>query len=271
MITYNDFKVIDEEVKASVVEAFDYLKYKSMYYVLFLANGDYRLQYEYSHLRLNPYIIDNREDRYRDKDRAEFYIEFMRELYSFPDGRPTVDDVRTLHLELMIYTHIWEAKAFLKLLYRLSLLMTSKLYPWDVSVPNDGKHELIRVSLRDVFKSKGLMLSNIITKGFQTSLRNAFAHSEYSFNTSSSKIMLYGNGKERWQLPEVTFDEWSQRFCYTVLFAYHFNNEFFLRRKSLITDYGTDKFVIMLPMSKNVSRATYIRYDDPQDSFYFEN
>lgn len=271
MITFADFKTIDEEVKQAVNEALDYLKTKSMYYVLYLANGDYKASLLDSHLKLNPNVIDSREDTYKDKDRRKFLVDFMDTLYSFPNGQATEDNESRLHMELMIYTHIWESKPFLKQLYRFSLLCQGKTYPWEIDIPDMSKHSLIREQVRNPLKDRGLTIANVIEKGFHTSLRNAFAHSEYSFNEHSRKIILYTYSGKNWDFPEITYDDWSKRFLYSVLIAYHYQNSLYERRSSIIAVFGKNRFVINLPMSLNRIRAVYIKYDPIFDTFNFDS
>lgn len=193
MITRADFAQIDKEVIESLEEAFDYLKTNCVdhNYILFLADGEYKQQYENSYLKLNPFTIDNREDRYKDQSRLNFFIQFMKSSYSFPTSVNQTDDNEfRLTMELMIYTHIWESKPFLKQLYRLASLTVGKPYQWEVVVPEKSKHKYIREEIRDNLKSKKLKLETVISKGFLTSLRNAFAHSEYQFDDNNKMIHL---------------------------------------------------------------------------------
>ncbi len=85
MITRTEFAKIDQEVIESLEEAFDYLKLHCVdhNYILFLADGEYKEEYGNSQLRSNPYSIDNREDRYKDVSRLNFFIKFMKTFYSF--------------------------------------------------------------------------------------------------------------------------------------------------------------------------------------------
>lgn len=69
MITFGDFKKIDSEVKASTLAVMSYLEKNSMDYILLLANGEYKKQYDYPIRLFNPYIIDSREDKHKDTDR----------------------------------------------------------------------------------------------------------------------------------------------------------------------------------------------------------
>lgn len=272
MITRNEFVQIDNEVKYSLHEAFEYLRNNCIdhNYVLFLADGEYKEELKKSHLRLNPYSIDNKEDRYKDQSRQNFFIKFMQLFYSFPKRRPRTDDNEfRLTMELMIYTHIWESKPFLKQMYRLASLAKGANYEWSVEVPEMSKHEFIRENIRDVLKALNLSLNTVITNGFHTSLRNAFAHSEFQIDNHNKLIHLDTYKGASWDIKRISFDEWTKRFAYSALLSYHFFNERAIKRKDLINDFGTDKFLIIHPITKTKFKARYIYYDLEWDRFNF--
>lgn len=268
MITYTEFSKIDEYVKESVTEVFEFLKKKSMYYILFLANGEYKPDKFGSTVELNPYMIDSREDEYKDEARYKFLIEFMKLFYSFPNKTDVDDSEFRIHMELMVYTHIWESKPFLKQLFRIANLIDNKQYPWEVNIPENSKHEFIRFQIRDVLKKHQLKLAEVISNGFHTSLRNAFAHSEYYFNNFNKKIFLDTYKGKSWDIPEISYDDWAKRFAHSVLLSYHFYSTMHNTRKSLSVDYSTNQFVIILPKDINRFQAVYISYDSFYDKFY---
>lgn len=272
MITFDDFEAINNEVSSAVNQAYDYLRDKTTNYILFLANGEYHESLANSHLNLNPYVIDSRDDRYKDEDRRDFFINFIRSYYSFPNKESTDDDLNKIHLELMVYSHIWESKPFLRQLYRLAILINGKTYPWIVDVPNMSKHEFIRFQIRDTFKQRGLEISKIISNGFHTSLRNAFAHSEYHFNKSNKHIVLDTyKGNDLWDIRDISFNDWTKRFAYSMLLCHYVQNMFFERRAALPKDFGTNRFIIIHPKNSNVFRAAYLIYDHYFDTFNFES
>jgi hypothetical protein len=271
MITHQDFATIDNEVQEALREAFDFVKRRSMDFVLFLANGELRPDIAGGQLNLNPYTIDNREDRYKDKDRNDFLVEFMRTFYSFPAKAPLEDVIQRLHMELMIYTHIWESKPFLRQLYRLTALAQGKLYPWSVNVPDMSKHDYIRNDIRKPLKAFGLKLSNVITSGFHTTIRNAFAHSEYYFNEHTKEIILDSYTGKAWDMHTISFDDWSKRFAYSVLLSYHFHNIVYQYRAALPAELNTTRFVIAHPLNDRTTRARFIEYDVNANSFHFSN
>lgn len=50
---------------------------------------------------------------------------------------------------------------------------------------------LIRDTLRDGFNRKSLKIADIISKGYRSQFRNAFAHSDYSFGLNEDRINLH--------------------------------------------------------------------------------
>ncbi len=170
----------------------------------------------------------------------------------------------------MIYTHIWESKPFLKQLYRMARLADKKSYDWSVNVPEMEKHKFIRFQIRDVIASKGLHVANIISAGFHTSLRNAFAHSEYEFNNTYRYIHLDTfKGDTTWDIENIAFDDWTKRFAYSALLSYHFLNIRHKKRTELIKDFGKDEFLIIHPINERSFRCIKIYYDEEHDNFSF--
>ena len=83
----------------------------------------------------------------------------------------------------MIYSHIWESKPFLKSLYRLGHGLKGENYHWKLTVPTKIKHLFITANIRDIFSESNSKLADIIQLSYHSSLRNAFAHSDYYFET----------------------------------------------------------------------------------------
>ncbi|NOR27286.1 MAG: hypothetical protein GQ540_02030 [Lutibacter sp.] len=235
MITKEKFRLIKEKVESSVDEMFEMAKQNEVNkndYILFLANAENINKYhEYGE---NPHILDYRIFKLIDFDRRKFLLDYLNNSYSF-NQEETIDSKNSLTLELMIYSHIWESKPFLRQLKKIANLCQSSDYNWLVEVPDYTKHTFIREELRDVFKVCDLNISEIITKGYHSSLRNAFSHSEYYFDHHElEKIHLTNSQGKEWEISELTFNEWTERFCYSFLLSHYFQNKFELERESLI-------------------------------------
>ena len=274
MIKKNRFADIDTEIKNSINEILDKLKEKSINdYILFLADGEYLADQANSRLKVSPYCIDYRIDGHKDETRLNFLSEFLSIYYTFKNGQETIDDNQyRMNSELMIYTHIWESKPFLKKLYRIAHLLNNEEYNWKISVPDMGKHDFIRKDIRKIFGDLGLNMSKVIQKGFHTSLRNAFAHSEYSFDTRNehNRINLHNYKKANWELQTVTFDEWSERFVYSAILSFHFLTISYERRTNIITEFGKDTFQIKHPQKNGDLKLIEIQYREHGDGFSFK-
>ena len=274
MISKTDFAAINSEIIKTIDDTLIELRIANQNdYALFLADGEYRKEQENTSLKLNPNVIDYRLDRYKDASRLTFLSEFLSTFYSFPSSQKSIDDSeQRMHMELMVYTHIWEAKPFLKKLYRLAQLNNGEQYIWDVQIPDMSKHGFIRNEIRKNFGEKGNNLFQIIKNGFHTSLRNAFAHAEYFFDTMNNnrRIILDNYGGESWELQEINFDEWSKRFVYSALLSYHLLNLSHKHRTELIDTTGTDLFQIKQPSKMNGFNYVWIKYDKEYDRFNFE-
>lgn len=272
MIDQKDFLLIEKEVKESLLEAFEYLKNVSTEhdYILFLADGECNKKYDNPNVRLNPYTIDNKEDKYKDKSRKDFFLQFMQSFYTFQEGNAqTNDNEFRLTMELMIYTHIWESKPMLKQLYRFASLTNRRAYRWCVEVPEMSKHEFIREQIRDVLSNQGLRLGDVITKGFHASLRNAFAHSEYQIDSRNNLIHLDTFKGANWDIKNISFNDWTKRFVFTSLLSYHFINEKASRRLRLVDDYKKNNFLIVHPISETKFSTKTIYYNQRLDKFSF--
>jgi len=272
MITLNKYTRINNEVIKCINATLNRVKDTSPdNYVLYLANAEYIKVYDENNNESGHYRIDDRIENDFDKSRLKFLTTFLNKNYTFPEHQTKVeDDEYRLHIELTVYTHIWESKTFLKQLYRLAHLDNLEPYCWDVNVPEMSKHDFIRNNVKIVLKNNKNRLSSVIEKGFHTSLRNAFAHSEYSFDTTNgySRIWL-GNYKGKdWELSEITFDDWSERFAYSVLLSYHLLIISDQHRRNLIKELGTDVYSITYPPITD--RKVEIKYRPDTNEFIFK-
>ena len=272
MITKERFAEIRTEVESSINEAFDLLKDTSeSNYALFLAVGEFSPLLD-TNPQMSPYVIDDRTWFYDDETRQIFLHTFLNTFYSFPKEVIQVeDDEFRLNLELMVYSHVWESNSFLKMMYRLAHLVNGEAYSWKVEIPEMGKHDFIRNDIKEFFHKKSLSLYEIIPKGFNSSLRNAFAHSQYNIRTESKKIYLSNyKGDDRYQIKSLTFDEWSERFSYSIWLSYLLMNIHTQRRKSIITDYGKDTFSIDHPKRDGTIKQVDIVFEPERNSVTFE-
>ena len=136
-----------------------------------------------------------------------------------------------------------------------------------------GKHDFIRNQIRKALEDSKCNLSEVIKKGFHTSLRNAFAHSEYYFDgvLNDKKIYLDNFKGEAWELRDISFHDWSIRFIYSSLLSYHLYNCINKCRKNLVIDFGTNTFSIERPTKDGQSiRKVFLVYNEEQNIFRFK-
>jgi hypothetical protein len=275
MISRSEFTTIDLEIKRAIEDTLKNVRDSCQSdYVLFLADGEYHKETENNVLGLNPNLIDVRLDWLKDSSRLNFLTQFLETFYSFPNAQASTDDSeQRLHMELMVYTHIWESKPFLKKLYRLARLWNGEQYIWNIQVPDSGKHKFITQSIKKSFEEKENKLFQVIENGFHSSLRNAFAHSEYLFDTLSNnrRIILDNYSGESWELKEISFDDWSKRFVYSALLCYYLFYLSHLHRTNLIETTGFDTFQIKQPSKLNGFNFLWIKYEKQYDRFSFEH
>lgn len=273
MINFETFNSINTEIENSIKEVFEHCRLNNFdNYILLLANGEYNKIVNDYVPSLNPYCIDSKIDLYRDNSRDKFITDFLNNHYCFLKENDVVEDNEyRFFLELMIYCHIWESKLFLKTLYRLANIYSENEYKWIVNVPDKSKHTFIREEIRDLFLKSNKKMGNIITKGFHSSLRNAFAHSEYSIDTKSKKIYLHNFSRQDWELENIAFDDWSMRFIYSCLLSYHLIKRIRKERIDFCEFIQNETFEIKRPCKGGSFKFANVTYLKDKDKFIFND
>lgn len=266
MISAERFSNITNEVITLINNAlFELLQNYPEEYVLFLASGEYdEAIAKNKSLNLMPYTISGHSlDAYYDLTRQTFLCEFLNKHYVFSDSKELQDDEYRINIEFLIYTHIWEAKIFLKKIHRLADLLCGKEYNWNAQIFN--KPNFIRDKIVESFNSANCLLGQVISDNYKTNLRNAIAHSDYHIDMDSKQIAYDLNKRSR----TISFDEWSIHFAYSVCLSYHFSDIVSKRRKNIIQDWGKNYFTIKMPFSDSTTRHVCIQYLEDEDDFDF--
>ncbi len=177
-------------VKDVIDEAFDMMRkidYTS--YILFL--GKAAVIPGLKALCGTDCVVDYMLDSYHDKTRIDFYLRYLRRNYSKEgfryEGERGLDDI---HIELMIYAHLWDSTYFLKSLVRIAGIVSKKGYIWDLNVNWRKKEKKMKDCIIDPLKNDGLKLGDFISKCYDSRIRNAFAHSQYSIDYDRRVIIV---------------------------------------------------------------------------------
>lgn len=251
---------IINEVREAIQEAFTCaLHTNSGSFVLFLARGDYdyRLldqRWPESETKPSPYCLGFMPDTYRDETRNKFYVRYLNRRYRTEgfnyEGEDGIDD---LCIEMMIYSHVWEAEVFLKDLYRLSNIVSGKeFYDWDVSGIELHGYNLINET-KERFKNPCPKLYNIIDASNTGYLRDSFAHMLFNVDEESRIIELYSKRvKDDLERSRLSFDDFQKKFLYSVELCYELSRIFHETRKALINDWELLSKPIPLPDGKTL-------------------
>lgn len=268
MITAEKFFDITNKVEILIFNALNqlFVNYPEDY-VLFMASGEYdELIARNKEIDVSPYTISGHNiDNYYDYTRQRFLCEFLNTYYKFADTKELQDDEYRMNIEFLIYTHIWEAKPFLKRLYRLANLLCGEKYDWKIKVPTIRKSKFIKEKIINPFNTSSCLLGELLADNYKTDLRNAIAHSDYQIDIISKTIGY----KSKTALCNISFDEWSIHFSYSVCLSYYFSCIIRELRRRIIQDWGKNYFTIKMPYSDGTIKHTCIQYEANRDEFGF--
>ena len=213
-------KEIIEEILQAIEDSFvtiakdDYISY-----ILYIGRADVISELK-AHFGTSC-VIDYQLDRYYDATRELFYLHYLNRNYSKEgfkyDGEAGIDD---LSIEMMIYCHLWDSSYFLKSLYRLSCILCNEGYQWNPNIPENGKYKFVKNKIITPLQKKNFSLGNIVTKAFDSNIRNAFAHSLYNVDIKSRKIYT----RTKLGNKTYTFDEFQRLFLYSVILMNRLQN-----------------------------------------------
>lgn len=206
-------KEIKEEILQAIEDSFvtiakdDYISY-----ILYIGRADVIPELK-AHFGTSC-VIDYQLDHYYDETRELFYLHYLNRNYSKEgfkyDGEAGIDD---LSIEMMIYCHLWDSSYFLKSLYRLSCILCNEGYQWNPNIPENDKYMFVKDKIITPLQKKNFSLGNIVTKAFDSNIRNAFAHSLYNVDIKYRKIYT----RTKLGNKTYTLDEFQRLFLYSVI------------------------------------------------------
>lgn len=148
-----------------------------------------------------------------EESRLKFSGHFLAQTYLQPIATPLPEIVR-IQLEMLIYCHTWESKLFLKQLRSAIEIIEGTTVSWHYNFPDDRR--IFTDDLIARYKAKNIALGSVIELAFHTSLRNAFAHSDYEIYKGNIILDTY-KPYEGWDIPSITIEDWTNKYLYTVM------------------------------------------------------
>ena len=215
-------------------------------------------------------VIDDKLDTFYDKTRTDFYLRYLnrnyvRDGYRY-DGENGIDD---LHIELMIYAHLWDSTYFLKALVRIASIVSGKGYDWDPTVNWWRKEEKMKECIIEPLKRSGLKLGDLIEKCYIARVRNAFAHSLYNIDTER-RIIYFRSDKDHCKKGEsqiftISFEYFQKIFLLSSILMNKMENELernhdsACEKNTALTEvFTTPDGVDVQVYAQMVKRGTYI-------------
>lgn len=223
MITDHNFKTFEPIVLDAMEELFDYcLKNEATEndFLVFLENGHHDASF--APKGVNPFLIGQGFDGAKDYDRMAFVATYLNIPFEkYHDDAPTAQDkfdVRrnSIALSMMVYVHFWESKVFLRRLRLLAMLSESQAYDWHLNVNPTNTYTFIKNKIREVFKSKGLKIYDVIKDAYKSQVRNAFAHSDYYLSDGKVYLDNY-NPNDQWSIEYISFEDFDKIIIKTLL------------------------------------------------------
>lgn len=173
------------------------------------------------------------------------YTEYLKQLEFTEDRKKEIDELvdfeeTTINLEMLVYIKFWESDSIIKKLYELVRICNSENYDWYFKIAESNRdnnatgnrQDLIRKEIRDKIEKTYPSLYSCIKKAYKTQIRNAIAHSKYSFQGRNIHIHNYIKEDPHSQISNITFDEWVDIFHITTVL----HNEY-IRANNYINEY----------------------------------
>lgn len=166
-------------------------------------------------------------DKYRKTNICELeFTEYLKLHEWSPERSEEINSIveteeTTIQLEMLIYLKIWEADLIIKKLYELIRIINGMNYDWYFEFGKRNRSRLINNEIRDKLKSISPILYNLINDGYNTQIRNAIAHSNYSFHGRSIHLLNFEDKKPS-MMRALSFDKWIDVFHNTIALHNHY-------------------------------------------------
>lgn len=209
---FNQIK-IQESVTIVVEEIFYLAEHNSTEhdFILFLSQCSKRKLISSS--KKETYLLSDERDFINNMDKYEF-----RHLFMQGNSLLDIEIENTLRkmlidMELMIYTHLWEADYNIKLLKHLTNLILKKEFDW-VNKIGYNRQSYCRKELVRPLKEQSNKIKDVFDVIYNSQYRDAFAHSQYRILKEEIELLNY-DGNNREVIPII---EWKEIFYTTAIF-----------------------------------------------------
>ena len=265
MIWRAEFDKINFVVEQAVKEIYQKLE-NTNDYIVFLSFGEYMESAVKS--KYSPYVIDSRIDGFKDDAWRQTLMTFINSSYNF-HSENTADSKVSIFFEKMMYLHIWESRPYLRHLKRMATLIDGKDYEWKLTISDKKKSVFLLNQVLPIFGKHKLKVVDIIKKGFEKQIRDAIAHNEYWHNWSRPEIIFENYKPNPNRIAALHYNEWTKRFCYTFLLAYHLRNYFEIKKQELDDEQCQKGFKVKVKDKRGRKVDGIIFYNKEHNSFKF--
>lgn len=189
----------------------------------------------------SPYVIGPGSSGHSDSTHYEFIHEYRKNISKLtypeylklhewsPERKEEIDKLLfeegiSIHLETLVYIKIWEGDFFIKFWYQFVRILKGEPYDWHFKVKSsnrgDGiatRQDLIRLFIRDELKNFSEPIYEAFKDAYLTQVRNAIAHSNFSFLGRNMHLHNFIEKDPSHQLQNLEFDKWVQMFHTTII------------------------------------------------------
>ena len=190
-------------------------------------------------------------NKYRTRNIAKVtHAEYLKEVAWDPVKRELIDrlielEADGIQIEMLIYLKFWEADLIIKKFYQLARLLNSEPYDWYFKIAESKRSHNTTGTRQDIirkgfFKKTESVLPKLIEQfrlAYNVQIRNAIAHSNYSFAGRVISLLNFVKEDPYSQKSSLTFDEWIEIFHITIVL----HNEY-IRLNNRIGEYYKNIF-----------------------------
>lgn len=203
------------------------------------------------------------------KRRADFY-----ELLVDPNEKENAikNEKLSIDIEFLIYMKFWEADLILRRLYNLSKLLYGQDYHWDFNQKLFTKRKtLIHDYIQNPLKTKCPSFYNLIKEIYWPKLRNAIAHSNYTF--LGRNVNLEDDYLNRFS---ISIEDWEEVYHKTVLLGFYLVKSLEDLNQKFIENAENKQFGIPIKIperdSLRLKRTKWLKFDyERRDWVLYEN